>query len=315
VTHHRLRDASVDLSHDDPVGDPFDTIGTDTRQERADDLTAAATEVTAQPMPSGRVSQAVDRKSTAPAQTVRVCTVVASFAGFRSEHGNASRLAVAFEVLAWAASCGVTLVAFPAGFLRASSESPDAVVEAAAGIVSVAERAKVAVLVGVDACPPDWEDTTPRDPSVSLGALPYYAVAKSLCDASPLVFRQRSTTQANWKLAPTGVNDAVYRMTAGATPVAVVLCGELFSPPVLTGLTTARPPLAVIAAHWTGKGLRKSRGTEEFSKVGVPMVRAVHARSVAENVLWKAGSKVAPTLGDVRFRDGDFEATAGVFEV
>ena len=187
--------------------------------------------------------------------------------------------------------------------------------DAAAGIISVAERANLAVLVGVDACPPDWEDTTPRDPSVSQGALPYYAVAKSMSDASPRVFRQRSTTQANWKLAPNGVNDAVHEMTAGATPVAVVLCGELFSPPVLTGLATTRPPLAVVAAHWTRKGLRKSRGTEEFSRVGVPLVRAVHARSVAENVLWKDGSKVAPTLGDARFRDGDFEATAGVFEV
>ena len=103
-------------------------------------------------------------------------------------------------------------------------------------------------------------------------------------------------------------------MTAGATPVVVVLCGELFSTPVLRGLASAQPPLAVVAAHWTGKGLRKARGTDEFSKVGVPMVRAVHARSVAEHILWKEGSKVAPTL-DARFRDGDFEATAAVFEV
>jgi hypothetical protein len=189
------------------------------------------------------------------------------------------------------------------------------VLAVADGIVAFAEREGVAVLVGVDSCPPDWEDGRPRDSAVSLGALPYFAVAKSVPPSSTVVLRQRSTTNVNWKIAPATPNEGVYELTAGSAAVAVILCGEVFNVPVLKALAASRPQLAVVVAHWAGKGPRQSWILDVSDKVGIPLVRSVHARAGAEHVLWKGRTKVAPVVGGVRFRDAGFEVHAAIFDV
>ena len=251
-------------------------------------------------------------------EPLRVCTMVASFAGFRKEQGNASRLVVAFEVLSWAAAQGATMVVFPAGFLRARSERVDDVLGVAQGLVSVAERERIAILVGVDACPPDWEDGRLRDSVVAHGALPYFAVAKSVPALPTVIFRQRSTTSTNWKLAPTATNNSVYQLSANKATIAVILCGEVLNVPVLKALGIARPQLAVVAAHWAGMGPKPSWILDVSDKLGLPILRSVHARAGADKMLtmvWRGRTKLPPVLGGSRFADAGFEILAGIFEV
>jgi hypothetical protein len=260
-------------------------------------------------------STTLDRVGRDVPKPLRVCTLVASFTGFRMEQGNASRLVVALEVLSWAVGQGATIVAFPAGFLRARSERIDDVLGVGDGLVSAAERTGVAMLVGVDACPPDWEDGPPRDAVVALGALPYFAVARSTPASTTVVLRQRSTSRTNWRTAPATLNDSVYGITAGSAAVALILSGEAFNVRVLKALEAARPKLAVVAAHWAGKGPRQSWMLDIPDKETIPVVRSLHARAGAENMLWKGRTKLPPIVGGVRFRDAGFEVNAAVFDV
>ena len=66
---------------------------------------------------------------------LRVCTVQSNLHGYRVQSGNAPRTEAACAVLAWAATKGVDLVVFPAGYLHARSPRAASVHAAAAPLL------------------------------------------------------------------------------------------------------------------------------------------------------------------------------------
>jgi hypothetical protein len=248
-------------------------------------------------------------------QRLRLCSVVASFAGFRLEGANATRHRLGQQIIRWAAAEGANALVLPAGFMRAKSEGRDDILNAVDVLLATAMEHHIGVTVGVDACDPNWEENFPRDPAVSLGTLPYFAVTTCTRNIAPRVFRQRSTTNANWQLAPRGANAEVRLATAGRMPIALVLSGEVFSVPVRQGLGAARPWVAVVPAHWASVGCRQWSVVAHLGKLGIPVIRAAHAKAGAANVLWRGRTKLGPVIAPAPFREGMFSALAHIFDV
>ena len=109
---------------------------------------------------------------TPPGKRQRLCAVVASFEGFRLRHANPIRQAVAQNIMRWAAAHDVATVVLPAGYIRARSVGHDDILRDTHPLLDTAAECDVGLVVGVDACSPDWEDLFPRDPFVAQGALP-----------------------------------------------------------------------------------------------------------------------------------------------
>ena len=245
----------------------------------------------------------------------RLCSAVASFAGFRLERENPSRHHVGQQILRWAADHGAVAVVLPAGFVRARTEERDDLLRALDPLLESAAALGISMTVGVDACTPNWEEHFPRDPIVSQGALPYFAVTTSTEGDAPQVFRQRSTTNGNWHLTPGRGNDEVHLTSAGTRKIGVVLSGEIFNVSVRRGLEAASPGIAVVPAHWASVGCRQWRVLAHMARLGIPVLRSAHAKGPAANVLWKGSAKVGSALVPGHFQAGMFSAVAHVFDV
>lgn len=182
-----------------------------------------------------------------------------------------------------------------------------------AGLVDAAATARVALLVGVDACSHGGAKRD-HDRLIEKGSLPYFAVVWSPGLKAPLVWRQRSTTSKNWSLARQDANGQARVFDAGGLAVGVVLCGEGFSTPIRESLVAVRPGLVVLPAHAAGGGLRHWRALGYFRDHGLPAVRAVHASGGAENALWLPRKKERAIVSEV-FSSGEMCVRASVFEL
>jgi hypothetical protein len=244
-----------------------------------------------------------------------VCSVIASFAGYRVEHQNPTRHRAGQRIIRWAFGNRADIVVLPAGFARAHSERPDDLLCAVEPLLVTAYQYDIRLAVGVDACGPDGEDRVAEDRLVWRGMLPYFAVVSSTTRAPPQVFRQRSTTNTNWQIAPEGVNTDVRLTNVGGNSVAIVLSGEVFSVPVRRGLEAARPSVAVVLAHETSLGRRQWDGLARLGKLGIPALRAAHALGRASNVLVRGSEKAGPVVAPIHLQDGEFSTFAHIFEV
>lgn len=243
----------------------------------------------------------------------KVCSLVAGTDGLRMLTANDRRTEIGVAGLRWAADEGAQLVVLPAGFLRSRSPEKRDVLESVALLLRNARRLGVAIVIGVDACSPNWGGKNDRDSFIQRSLLPYFAVAWSPGRNSRVnVWRQRSTTSRNWRLAPATANTEVRSIRVADREVVVVLCGEGFSTPVRDGIVARKPSLAVLPAHAAGGGLRHWRALSYFRNRGVPALRAVHAIGGAENVLWQ-GRRKHLAVSRVALSSGDFGAEASVF--
>lgn len=220
-----------------------------------------------------------------------VCTIHADPSGYRERTANRARAQAAAAVLDWAAETKLDLVVFPAGYLRARTARPDDVAAEAAAIVDHAREHRIAIVVGVDACAPEFR--APDDTLAARSRLPHFAVAWSPESNALHVWQQRSTTASDARAVSEERAIEVRALPVRGRVVGVALSGEGFNPVVRERLAAAKPALAVMPAHVAG-GLRHWQALGWLRDHGVPVVRAVHAHAGAENVLWRGKGKERP---------------------
>jgi hypothetical protein len=221
-------------------------------------------------------------------QGLKVCSVNAGLRGFRDRAANVARSAAAAASMDWARARGAELVVFPAGYLRANAAVPAEAQSAAAAIVEHAQRLRVGVVVGIDACAPTFRATDEK--AIARGKLPHFVVAWAPAAAAVHTWQQRSTTAADAAQVPSERAVEVRALDLGGRVVGIVHSGEGFNPTVRERLAAANPVLAVMPAH-VASGLRHWQALGWLRDHGVPVLRAVHAAAGAENVLWRRRGK------------------------
>lgn len=224
---------------------------------------------------------------------LRLCTTVVR-AGLK---GNDERIAAATALIA-ARPNRSELVVLPAGFLKARSAGE--VREVAAPVLEAARRAKIAVILGVDA---SGRGTARK------GSLPYFLIGWSPGQAKAEVWRQRSITSADAGDAPEESVGEARSLNVAGRNVAAIACGEVFSPRVREGVAKLKPHVAVLAAH-SARGARHWAGQRCLAELGVRSVRAVHATGEARDFLCESGAERPPVA--VEEREG---LTASCFEI
>lgn len=218
-----------------------------------------------------------------------IASTVASLCGFRTIGANGVRLALGLQVLKWASGTGVSFLLFPAGYLRASSVASDREVAGiAAPLVDAAQKYGVAITIGIDACEPTSASKVGNLNQVQRGALPFFGLA-FVPGKHVEVWRQRSTTRENGNMIPQHLAIEVREISVKNRRLAVLLCGESFSPVLRERLTSSNPPdLLAVPAH-TAAGMRHHNAFAFFATHGIPMLRAVHAVTGAKNELLRPG--------------------------
>jgi hypothetical protein len=251
----------------------------------------------------------------APLSPLGLVSVIAGFAGFRRSSGNSTRFKLGAEVLDWAAGEGARTVLFPAGYLLAAGSGRTRILAASGALVARARSHRLAVIVGVDACPPSIAKPKLATLTVA-GGLPFFVVAWAPGMSAPIVSQQRSTTSKDWRLAPSSTWAGGPRTIAVAGhAIATALCGEAFSTPVRDAILSAVPTPSVVAvpAH-SAKGSRHWKALKFFSTHGVAAIRAVHADYWANNSLWIAGKTHAGSQPPFGRTHGQFWVEASLFD-
>lgn len=218
---------------------------------------------------------------------LKVCSVVCNLHGYRESTGNELRVTGARAVFLWAAMQDADLVVFPAGYLHARDMKARSVQSAAAPVLRLARESELAVVVGVDACEPDFRVIDPT--WVEKGDVPQWLAAWSPASKAALHWRQRSTTSSDAPCVPERTREEVRLLVVGRSLVGVLACGEGFNPKLREKLRAANPALAVMPAH-IASGIRHWQALKWLARSGVPALRAVHATE-AENVLWSGKAK------------------------
>ena len=246
---------------------------------------------------------------------MRVCTVIAGRHGFRETSANQARLALGSDVLTWAGANTAALVVFPAGYLRCRRGAVDGVaLNAAMPLVSAAQAAGCALVVGVDACSRGWHGRKGGlDHHVRAEQLPFFCVTAA-ATGQALEFRQRSTTGRDYALAPDAPNHVAHSLAVAGQRVGVALCGEGFSRPIRRALLAPETAvsLVVLPAHSAAR-MRQHNALTAFAKGSVSAVRAVHAHHGAENHLWRDDGRHEAVCTQW-FTNGDLWAEASVFD-
>jgi hypothetical protein len=245
---------------------------------------------------------------------LRVASIVANLVGFRLATGNQARLRIAEQALDWASMNGAHLLLFPAGYLWAASPGAS-VLTATNQLRAKAKALGLAIVVGVDTCPPSVSKSS-LDTLTRLARLPFFVVAWAPGMSTPIVWQQRSITSKKWRLAPAHVWAQKRSLRVGSHDVSVAICGEAFTQPMRNAIETSvpRPSLVALPAH-AAQGLRHWHALKYFSSHKVPSLRAVHALHSATNALWDRGNAKMPFAAQPFGPVQSFEANASLFHV
>lgn len=210
---------------------------------------------------------------------MRIVTMTVGIDGYRRLEGRASvnRRSYADEAITWVDRTGGGLIVFPSGYLRARDAAEAAVI---ARDIAVAHRtADVAVVMGIDACPPSKASKASRDAEVASASLPFFVAAWTAGSIRVVVRRQRSTTGKNYKLMPGRPKTlAAHGVTFGGQSVEILSCGEGFNQYLRDEIAKRDPaPTAlVLPAHWA-HGLRHWQALKYSSEtLGLPAFCSVH---------------------------------------
>ncbi|MBK7864285.1 MAG: hypothetical protein IPJ65_37940 [Archangiaceae bacterium] len=202
---------------------------------------------------------------------LRISTTVVSPEGRASLEHNAERVARACELIR-SHSGRTDLVVLPAGYLLA--RDGDDVGALVRPLIDQARRAKLAVVVGIDAAVKGRQKAP----------LPYFLVGWSPGMKKASIWRQRSVTSHD-ALSVSDADAAEPRvLSVAGRRVAPLACGEVFNPRIRDAIAGLRPSVAVLAAH-TAAGARHWAGQRCLARLGVPSVRAVHAATAARQVM------------------------------
>ena len=218
---------------------------------------------------------------------LRVCATVVELTGQGDKKHNDERLEAARRVLRDRVG-KEDLVVLPAGYLRAQSEAE--VRRVGRPILELAKELGLAVIFGVDSEKPRY----PWSTRVAQFTLPSFLIGWSPTDSSVQVWRQRSLSGDDWRLAPEKTRLQPRALDVAGHLVVPVLGGEVFSPGIRTTLAGQGPTLAVLAAH-QASGARHWAAQECLMWLGVPSVRSVHAAD-ATTVLYFAQREVQSRL-------------------
>jgi hypothetical protein len=221
---------------------------------------------------------------------LRVCTTVVTTDGQCEAKSNEARCSMATQLMEQEAK-NIDLLVLPAGYLRARSE--DEVRGVAAPVIDGARALGVAVIVGVDVERP----RLPSERRVKDYELPYFLVAWAPGYARAEVWRQRSATGADAAAAPADRAGDVRALEVRGKSVAAIACGEVFSPLIRESIASAKPKLAVLAAH-SASGARHWSAQRCLARLGVPSVRSVHAAGGSRDVLYGAMHERGPVRND-----------------
>ncbi len=237
-----------------------------------------------------------------------VCSVVVRTQGFGSVKDNPRRIAEGQRLVRWAEEKGACLVVFPAGFLTAKRGPARTI---ATPILQTAKDVGVGVLLGVDEGDRRLKHRAKTDVCRSLLTLPFFVIGWAPGMRQASIWRQRATTRR----LPRPLVDAEGRartLLVGRSKVAVVACGEGFSPAIQVGLNVAAPDLVVMLAHTAARS-RHWQALDRIAGVGLPVLRAVHAHGDAQNVMRIHQVRIDPALAG---GTADFETLkAALFDV
>jgi hypothetical protein len=209
--------------------------------------------------------------------TLSIFTTIVPPTGRATLRANAGKEETARAVLKRASEKGISLVMFPAGFLRARDEK--GLEKCAATVLDTASELGVATVFGIDTEAPSAKHATDR---VVRQLLPFFIVAQSANDG-PHFWRQRSTTSKNGGDAP--VETLVRRtLRVGKTRVDVFACGEVFNQPLRNRVGPWSDRVVLVPTH-TAQGARFFRAAQWSQHAGVrALLRSTHAWSPATSV-------------------------------
>src|SRR5438270_12526954 len=151
---------------------------------------------------------------------LRVCVTAVTLPGQGEKQYTAQRIEAAVGAIAESAQFATELMVLPAGYLRAAAEKE--VHKVGQPIIDAARRASLAVIFGVDTEPMRYPD----DERVERGKLPCFLVGWSPQDRQVQVWRQRSMSSRDWKLAPLPERDHIRELRVADREVAPLACGE-----------------------------------------------------------------------------------------
>src|SRR5207253_2307567 len=146
-----------------------------------------------------------------------------SLDGYGTIDANPERIALGIDAIGWAQRGGASILLFPSGYLRSSSER--GITRTACRLTDAAQDIRMGIVVGVDIARKDNRDDFNL---VRRGELPYFAIAcfGGRCFAP---WRQRSTTSKNGDEIPDHLADEVREISVRDHKLGVLLCGEVFS--------------------------------------------------------------------------------------
>jgi hypothetical protein len=201
-------------------------------------------------------------------------------AGFREQRANASRIALAKDVLAWCGSQDVEAVFFPAGYLRAPWQDTAAALDEVGPLLEEARKRAMALVVGVDLCAQSQMDKHNRDQLAGLTkkrTLPMGLVAWWPGRKRPVFWRQRSTNANNHTLSAGSDCAEMHAVEAQGGTIAVLACGEGFNPRVREAVLRAHPqPVVVVDLAHIAQGFRFFLVLDAFAEAGLPTFLSVH---------------------------------------
>jgi hypothetical protein len=241
-----------------------------------------------------------------------VASTVASLCGFGTIRANDVRLKLGLRALEWARETCVSFVLFPAGYLRAFSDRDVAGV--AAPLVDAARKHGMAITIGIDTCDPTTARKVDLSEQVRRGALPFFGIA--FVPGQPVkIWRQRSTTSGNGKRIPQPLAAEVREISLRKHRLAVLLCGESFSPVLRAGLTAGTPPIVLAVPAHEAAGMRHHNAFSFFTSHGTPMLRAVHAATGAKNELVRPGGSIAAVVSEKTLSESETWLHVRAFEL
>lgn len=199
---------------------------------------------------------------------LKVATCNATDDGYHNPEWNARRTKTLKEAVEAAANLGSKFVCFPAGFLCVKSHTD--LHRKTTALRKIARETGVTLVLGIDVDPGTHKKLAQGK---RVSARQSFAVACTPYAKGPFIWRQRSSTRANQKMAANCERKQIVK--AKGFQLGVITCGELFNERIRRALISATPHAAVDLCH-RGQGFRSHGPMERIARSGIPCVWAGH---------------------------------------
>jgi hypothetical protein len=218
---------------------------------------------------------------------MKILTVAAGYEGFGDVLGNDDRLAAMDTAADIGSNQDCDLIAFPGGYLHAGSSAKcrDGLVRTVRDIAASWGRT-AAIVTGLDSAEKgipvptaNAQYTAGVQRKVQTYSLPWYVAAASPVSGEVNLWRQRSSTSRDARLAPAHACDEDRSVSTGGGAFVPLGCGELYNR-AITGFACRLPHvIALVDLVHEAAGFRFVRTFERISRLGVACLMSAHARN------------------------------------